>query len=257
MAKLDKVAQKLSESMKNLHIPGIRAHFEEITKKAKDDSMSYEEYLLALLEKECEVRYNKRINRLLKDSRLPSGKTMENFDMKRLPLKIAQQVKGLLDGKFLDRTENVLIFGNPGSGKTHLICAVCNELIALNRKVCFTTSSLLVQELLIAKRDLQLPKALKKLGKYDAIIIDDIGYVQQEREEMEILFTFLADRYEKSSIMITSNLPFSKWDKIFKDTMIAAAAIDRLVHHSIIIEMNLESYRMKKVKKIKKGGDNS
>jgi DNA replication protein DnaC len=260
MAKSEKTSHKLSMCLKNLHLPGIREYYLKITEEAVKNSMSYEEYLLALLETECEVRFNKRIYRLMRESGLPEDKRMDNFDMKRLPLKITQQIKALMDGSFLKRTENVLIFGNPGSGKTHLVCAISRDLINQNRRILFTTCSILVQELLIAKRDLLLPKVLKKFAKFDAIIIDDIGYVQQAREEMEVLFTFLADRYERSSIIITSNLPFSKWDQIFKDTMITAAAIDRLVHHSVIVEMNIKSYRMENAKKKiknKKGGDKS
>ncbi len=258
MAKVEKNTHRLSTCLKQLHLPGIREYHIKLTEEAVKNSMSYDEYLLSLLEIECEVRNNNRIHRLLKESGLPHDKRMDNFDMKRLPLKINQQIKALMDGSFLKRTENILIFGNPGSGKTHLVCALCRELINRNKKILFTTSSMLVQELLIAKKELLLAKILKKFSKFDAIIIDDIGYVQQEREEMEVLFTFLADRYERSSIIITSNLPFSKWDQIFKDTMITAAAIDRLVHHSVIIEMNLKSYRMENARKslkTKKGGD--
>jgi DNA replication protein DnaC len=154
------------------------------------------------------------------------------------------QIKALIEGSFVERSENLLAFGNPGSGKTHLLCAIGQELIELGRKVLFTPCSLLVQQLLIAKRDLKLPRVLKSLSRYDAIILDDIGYVQQNREEMEVLFILLAERYERGSLMITSNLPFSKWERIFKDPMTAAAAIDRLVHHSIILELNLPSYRL-------------
>jgi DNA replication protein DnaC len=157
---------------------------------------------------------------------------------------LASQVNALLEGSFIDRSENVLAFGNPGSGKTHLLCAIGQELILNGGRVLFTPCSLLVQQLLIAKRDLNLPRVLKRLSRFDAMIIDDIGYVQQNREEMEILFILLADRYERGSLMITSNLPFSKWERIFKDPMTAAAAIDRLVHHSVILELNLPSYRL-------------
>lgn len=125
--------------------------------------------------------------------------------MDRLPSKLKAQVKALLSGSFVGRSENVLAFGNPGSGKTHLLCAIGQELILLGRRVLFTPCSLLVQQLLIAKRDLKLPRVLKKLSRYDALIIDDIGYVQQNREEMEVLFILLADRYERGSLMITSN----------------------------------------------------
>jgi DNA replication protein DnaC len=164
---------------------------------------------------------------------------------------VAHQVRSLLEGSFVDHKENILAFGNPGSGKTHLLCAIGQELIRKGRKVYFTPCSLLVQELLRAKKELDLSRFLKKLSRYDALIIDDIGYVQQDRSEMEVLFTLLADRYERGSVMITSNLPFSKWEQIFKDPMVTAAAIDRLVHHSVILELNIESYRMEVAKKNK------
>ena len=171
--------------------------------------------------------------------------------MKRLPTKVARQVRSLLDGGFIDRTENLLAFGKSGSGKTHLLAGIAQELVRNGRKVYFSTCSLLVQELLIAKRDLKLSRVLKRLGGFDALMIDDIGYVQQSREEMEVLFTLLAERYERGSVMLTSNLPFSKWEGIFKDPMTTAAAIDRLVHHSVILELNIPSYRLEQAKKTK------
>ena len=148
-------------------------------------------------------------------------------------------------------TRNLLAFGNPGSGKTHLLCAIGQELVHRGHRVLFTTCSLLVQELLLAKRELRLARLLKRFAKFRPLIIDDIGYVQQDREEMEVLFTLLAERYERGSIILTSNLPFSKWEKIFKDPMTTAAAIDRLVHHSIILELNVASYRLEQSKKNK------
>ena len=160
----------------------------------------------------------------------------------------------LLEGSFLDRHENVLAFGNPGSGKTHLLCAIGQELIQMGHRVLFTARNLLVQDLLIARRDLRLARALKKLASFEAIIIDDIGYGQQNREEMEVLFALLADRYERGSVLLTSNLPFSKWEAIFKDPMATAAAIDRVVHHSVILELNLASYRLEASKEAKEQG---
>lgn len=166
---------------------------------------------------------------------------------------MARHLNVLADGSFLNRSENILAFGNPGSGKTHLLCAIGHALIEQGKRILFISCGQLVQDLLIAKKELELTKKLKKLSGFDAVIIDDIGYVQQSREEMEVLFTFLADRYERSSLMITSNLPFSKWEQIFKNPMTTAAAIDRLVHHSVILELNIESYRMKQAKKDMKG----
>lgn len=242
-------AARLAHCLKQLHMPAIRECFAEQAATARQESFSYEEYLLELLERECESRLQNRICRLLRESKLPLEKTIDSFDRSRLPRKIDAQITALLEGAFLDRTENVLAFGNPGSGKTHLVCAVGQELIHTGKRVLYFPCSLLVQNLLIAKRDLALPGFLKKLNKYDALIIDDIGYVQHSREEMEVLFTLLADRYERGSVMITSNLPFSQWERIFKDPMTTAAVIDRLVHHSIILELNLASFRLEQSKK--------
>ncbi len=164
-----------------------------------------------------------------------------------------QQARTLLEGSFVDRRENVLVFGQPGSGKTHLVCGLGQELVRAGRKVLFWSTELLVQELLAAKRDLKLSRVLKRLAGYEVLILDDLGYVQQSREEMEVLFTLLAERYERGSVLLTSNLPFSGWESIFKDPMTTAAAIDRLVHHSVIVELNVPSYRAEQARKSKQG----
>ena len=246
-----KIKEQIIHHLKQLHMPTIRRCYEQIAGQARKESLSYEQYLLELLKLECEVRRENRVARNLRASKLPPSKTFDNFDKKRLPAKVSTHLNVLTDGSFLNRCENVLAFGNPGSGKTHLLCAIGHELIEQGQRVLFISCSQLVQELLIAKKDLAMSRLLKKLSRYDAVIIDDIGYVQHSREEMEVLFTFLADRYERSSLMITSNLPFSKWEQIFKDPMTAAAAIDRLVHHSVILELNIDSYRMEQAKKAK------
>ena len=173
------------------------------------------------------------------------------LDRTRFQRTINGQIEALIEGSFLNRYENVLVFGNPGAGKSHTLCAIGHELVLQGHRVLFKNCEILVQELLSAKRELILPALLRKLGRYEGLIVDDIGYVQQSREEMEVLFTLLADRYERASTMITSNLPFSKWEKIFKDSMTTAAAIDRLVHHSMILELNLPSYRLEQAKKEK------
>lgn len=237
------VSEILTQQLKELHLPAFREQFEATAHSAAQESWSYEQYLSTLSQLECESRRANRVERHLKQSRLPIEKSMSSFDLKKLPTKLRRVIPTLADGSFLDRAENILAFGKPGSGKTHGLCAIAQELIRNGRRVYFSPCSLLVQELLIAKRDLKLSRVLKRLGSFDAILIDDIGYVQQSREEMEVLFTLLADRYERSSIMLTSNLPFSQWESIFKDPMTTAAAIDRLVHHSVILEFNGPSQR--------------
>jgi DNA replication protein DnaC len=240
--------ERLTANLRTLHLPAVREIFEAEAVRATQESLSYEQYLLELTDREVEMREQNRITRLLRESKLPMEKTLESFDLTRLPRKVAVQFKTLLEGSFVDRSENVLAFGNPGSGKTHLLCALGHELIHKGRRVLFVPCGILVQDLLIAKRDLKLARVLKRLSRYDAVLVDDIGYVQQSREEMEVLFSFLADRYERGSVMLTSNLPFSKWEVIFKDPMTTAAAIDRLVHHSVILELNLPSYRLEQSK---------
>lgn len=251
MSKARDIKKELAEYLRELYLPAIGRCFEEKARQAERETMGYEQYLLELVERECQERREKRIERLLRASKLPLEKTMDSFDMKRLPQKAARQAKALLDGTFLDRRENVLAFGNPGSGKTHLLSALGQELIRQGRRVAFTTCVRLVQDLLRAKQALRLSQAIKKLAYYEALVIDDIGYVQQSREEMEVLFTLLAERYERGSVLLTSNLPFSKWEAIFKDPMTTAAVIDRLVHHSVILELNIASYRVEQAKKKK------
>ena len=242
----------LTEHLKELHLPTVRECFEDAALRARQESLSYERYLLDLCQRETEMRRQNRIERLLRDSKLPLEKSLGAFDLKRMPQKVLQQANVLLEGHFIGKRENVLAFGNPGSGKTHLLCAIGQELVRKGHRVLFMSCALLVQELLIAKRDLKLAKFFKRLSGFTVLILDDIGYVQQNREEMEVLFTLLAERYERGSLMVTSNLPFSKWESIFKDAVTTAAAIDRLVHHSVILEINLPSYRMEHAKKTKK-----
>ena len=245
------VKQTLANQLRELRLPSFRDHYEPLARQAEQETLSYEQYLLELANRECETRRANRIETLLRQSRLPLEKTLESFALKRLPAKASRQVRSLTDGAFVERCENVLAFGKPGSGKTHLLAGLSQELVRQGKRVYFSPCSLLVQELLIAKRDLKLSRVLKRLSRFDAILIDDIGYVQQSREEMEVLFTLLAERYERGSVLLTSNLPFSKWETIFKDPMTTAAAIDRLVHHSVILELNISSYRLEKAKQSK------
>lgn len=242
---------ELTEQFRELRMPSFRDHFLESATRAATGGLSHLDYLSELTTLECESRREGRIKRLLSRSTLPLGKTWESFDFSRLPLAVMRQMETLRDGSFLARRENVLLFGKPGSGKSHAICALAQQLILRGHSLLFTTCGMLVQQLLIAKRDLRLPKLFRQLASFEGLIIDDLGYVQQSREEMEVLFMLLAERYERGSVLLTSNLAFSKWDQIFKDTMTTAAAIDRLVHHSVILEMNVPSYRVETAKKSK------
>lgn len=230
-------SQGLPVLLRALKLPGFAAYWNEVAAKAEAEGWSFPSYLLHLAELEIAERQQRRIERLLKGSDLPADKTLATLNLARLPTKVRRQLPTLCEGGFVERAENVLAFGLPGRGKTHTLCAVAYELIHRGYKVLFTPTFRLVQRLLVAKRELTLELALRRLDSYDAVLLDDLGYIQQDREEMEVLFTFLAQRYERRSVMITSNLVFSQWDRIFKDPMTTAAAIDRLVHHAIILEM--------------------
>lgn len=221
---------------KTLRLPTMAAIMAETLATAQQESWSLEMTLLNLLEQEVAGRERRRIARLLKRSGLPEGKTLEQFDFKRMPLKAQRQLKQLAEGDFVDRTGNALFFGLPGTGKTHAACGVAHSLVQAGRSVLFTPTYKLVARLLRAKRDYELDSELRRLDRFQVVVLDDIGYVQQTREEMEVLFTFLAERYERRSVMITSNLVFSEWDQIFKNPLTTAAAIDRVVHHSVIVE---------------------
>ncbi|MFC1833201.1 IS21-like element helper ATPase IstB [Thermodesulfobacteriota bacterium] len=236
-------AESLGLLLRSVKLPSFAAHHAEISDQAEREGWSFTAYLRHLTEMELEDRRIRKIERLLKSSHLPKDKTLATLDASRFPVRVQRQLPALCEGHFLKRAENVLAFGLPGRGKTHLLCAIGHELVQKGRSVLFTPAYRLVQALLAAKRDLGLDKELRRLDRFEAVIIDDIGYVQQEREEVEVLFTFLAERYERRSVLITSNLVFSQWDKIFKDPMTTAAAIDRLVHHCAILELTGTSFR--------------
>lgn len=242
------VNPRLRACLKQLRLPTIAANAHTHAGLASNEGWPHDRYLAELCELELAERRQRKIARLLAESKLPREKTAERFDKDRLEMSVAQKWEALKTGEFLHRRENVLAFGNPGSGKTHLLCALGHELINHGFAVFFNTCAMLVQRLLVAKSQLRLERELKKLDKYDALLIDDLGYVQQSRQEMEVLFTLLAHRYEHRSVLITSNLVFSQWERIFKDPMTTAAAIDRLVHHSVILELNLPSFRMETAK---------
>jgi len=243
--------------LRQLKLPSFVSAYEELARQAEREGWSCTEYLRRLVELEVSDRRQRRIDRLSKGSGLPKDKTMGALKPEKLPAKVRRQIPSLSDGDFVNRAENILAFGLPGRGKTHLLAAIGHELVQRGYAVLFTPAYRLVQRLLAAKRDLVLERELKRLDAYDAVILDDLGYVQQDREEMEVLFTFLSERYERRSVMITSNLVFSQWDKIFKNPMTTMAAIDRLVHHAIILEMGGPSIREEEAKATRRQSSSS
>jgi DNA replication protein DnaC len=237
------VKESLAVHLRTLKLPSFARDREEVARVAESEGWTFERYLLELAERELLDRGQRRIERLYRQSKLPADKTKETLEMDRLSPKVRRRLPQLFEGHFVSRAENVLAFGLPGRGKTHCLAAIGHELVRQGMPVLFIPAYRLVQQLLAAKRDLVLEATVRRMDRFEAVIVDDIGYVQQDREEIEVLFTFLAERYERRSVLITSNLVFSEWDRIFKDPMTTACAIDRLVHHATILELTGTSYR--------------
>jgi DNA replication protein DnaC len=199
--------------------------------------------LAEVLELEAGDRQQRRVDRLRRAAKLPAGKTWDTLDRTRLPVKLQQQLEELATGRFLDQAVNVLAFGLPGTGKTHAMAALGHRLIEQGHSVYFAPTYQIVQDLLAAKRDLDLPRMLRKLDHFAVLILDDLGYLKHRADEAEVLFTLIAERYERRSLIVTSNMVFSQWEEIFQSPMATAAAIDRIVHHSVIAEFDVTSYR--------------
>jgi len=237
-------AESLAVPLRALSLTTVARDYEDAIGRAEAENWGYRRLLTYLVENELNERLRRKIERQIKESGLPPGKTLDTLEEKKLPDKVRRQLETLRSAELVRRGDNLLCFGLPGRGKSHFCAALGREWIQRYQlKVLFTPTFKLVSQLLAAKRDLKLPSALAKLDRFDAVILDDLGYVQQSREEMEVLFTFLAERYEKKTVVITSNLVFSQWDQIFKDPMTTMAAIDRLVHHATILEFNGDSHR--------------
>lgn len=229
-------ARRLEELAHLFRLPVMAA---ELTTRLRaagfDEALSV---ILEVFEREQDSRHQRRVDRLRRASQLPPGKTFGTFRGERLPRPLMARLRELSTGAFAERAMNVLAFGTPGVGKSHGMAALGHALVERGFSVLWTPAFQLVQQLLAAKRDLHLPQALKKLDAFDVICLDDIGYIQQSAEEAEVLFTLMAERYERRSLVVTSNLVFSEWDRIFRTPMTTMAAIDRLVHHAVILEFN-------------------
>jgi len=236
--------EELTAMLRELRLPTMATSYSQIALKASKENLTHEGFLYELARLECEERAQRRIERYLTQSKLPREKTFRTFQWERLSPALRLQIERLRSGAFVTQAHNVIAVGAPGVGKSHLAAALGQELIQQGHTVLWTSTATLMQRLLAAKRELRLPQEIAKLQQVACLILDDIGYVQQDREEMEVLFTLLAERYEQRSVLITTNLVFSAWDRIFKDPMTTLAAVDRVVHHSVILDMaGVESFR--------------
>lgn len=246
------VTDKLQTLLRGLNLSAMADAAHTTALRAAKEGLTHEAYLLELGQIELAAKTGRRIERLRKQSDLLPGKTLRTLDLNHFDSATRMQMERLHGGDFLKDATNVIAVGRPGAGKTHFACALGHALVELGYPVLFTPTAALVQRLLAAKRDLRLPQELAKLDRFECLILDDIGYVQHDRDEMEVLFTLLAERYERKSMVITTNLVFSEWDRIFKDPMTTMAAIDRVVHHSVVLDMMaVESFRATAAKRSK------
>jgi DNA replication protein DnaC len=228
----------LTSQLRALKLSSMAESFSDIALKAVRNGLSHEAFLHELVRLECEAREQRRRARLLQESGLPREKTFRTLQVAAFPPLIRQQIERLRSGAFVQQAVNVVVVGKPGAGKSHLLASLGHAM--------WRSTAQLMQRLLAAKRDLRLPQELAKLDRYACLILDDIGYVQHDQDEMEILFTLLSERYERKTVMISTNLVFSEWTRIFKSPMTTMAAIDRVVHHCVIVDMMaVESYRAK------------
>jgi DNA replication protein DnaC len=237
---------ELTTQLHSLKLPTMAESFSDIAVKAVRNGLSHEAYLHELVRLESEAREQRRRARLLQESGLPREKTFRTLQLGSFPPLIRQQIERLRSGAFVQQAINVVVVGKPGAGKSHLLSSLGHALIEQGYPVLWRPTAQLMQRLLAAKRDLRLPQELAKLDRFACLILDDIGYVQHDQDEMEILFTLLSERYERKTVMISTNLVFSEWTRIFKSPMTTMAALDRVVHHCVIVDMMaVESYRAK------------
>lgn len=249
-------SERIATLLTSFKLPTASAEMvDRLTRAGQDEALPV---VLDVLEHEAADRRGRRVERLRRASRLPPGKTFETLQPGRLPKPLMAKLRTLGSGQFVEEAQNVLCFGLPGVGKTHAACALGEALVREGYSVCFTPTYQLVQELLAAKRDLCLPRLLRRYDVFEVLILDDLGYVQQSPEEAEVLFTLLAERYERRSIVLTSNLVFSQWDRIFRNPMTTAAAVDRLVHHAVVLEfVEVQSFRSEKARARNGARDNN
>lgn len=239
-------AARLPLLLGELRLPAIGRLWAEMAERSDREGWPAARFLSALAELEVAERVRRRIERHLLDARLPPDKTLDGFDFSHVPMLSRARVAALASGDaWLAKGTNLLLFGPPGSGKTHISAAISRALVENGYRVLFTRTTELVQRLQAARQDLALEAALTKLDRYDLLVLDDLAYVRKDQAETSVLFELISKRYERRSMLITANQPFGEWNKVFPDPAMTIAAIDRLVHHSVVVEMNVESYRQR------------
>jgi len=240
----------LQPMLKELRLAAFNDHHEEFAKQATDKAWGYESYLAKLCEQELARRYQTRIAKWTNEAKLPHAKSFDNLDIKQLPSAIQKKVIALRDKtQWALQADNVLLIGPSGVGKSHIAAALARHLIEQGIRTKWLSATALVQHLQPAKQDLDLMTAMTRFDKYRVLVIDDMGYVKKSDAETQVLFEFIAHRYESGSLIVTSNQPFSQWDQIFPDALMTVSAIDRIIHHATILEIDTESYRRKTQKK--------
>jgi DNA replication protein DnaC len=248
-------AARLTLALNELRLPTIKALWPRFAEQADKEGWRAARLLSTLVEHELAERDRRRIERHIAQARLLPGKTLETFDFTAIPMLSKAHVNAITAGdSWIGNGNNILLFGPPGVGKSHLSSAIGMALIENGYRVLFTRTTDLVQKLQQARRDLALESAITKLDKFDLLILDDIAYVTKDQAETSVLFELISARYERRSMLITANQPFGAWDTIFPDPAMTLAAVDRLVHHATIFEMNVESYRRKAAQRAKESG---
>lgn len=236
---------QLEYNLKQLKLPAFLSNYIAEADTAIKNKSSYAEYLKTLSQIEVDRRFNQLIERRLLDAKFPVTKTLDTFDFSAIPSLKKETIFELANGYFTENAKNIILFGHCGTGKTHLAIALGRELCLKKYRVYFNNLCNFINDLLRANKDLALHRFFKNIQKYDLVILDELGYVPFEQHATNLLFQFFAEQYERKSLLVTTNLAFSQWDQIFKEKQTTVAAVDRLIHHGIVIEFKADSYRLK------------